>query len=173
MTSLSKLLASLTKPTPMRTAADLRADLAKVDLPALEAKVAEIERERRGLLLRGTDADLAKNRQALDAASLDAERGQAAVEELSRLIAEAEAREGAAEMEAQAAGAQKAVDDLAIIYARIDEVTNELNELFAQAKPLAARIDSWNQRGHKLGRPRLMYSTVDSIRERTIGSIRR
>jgi len=108
--SFAKILAAIMKPTTPRTTAQLRDDLGKIDMAALESRVAELELERRGLLLRGTDADVLKNKQALDAASLDVERGQVATEELTRLIAEAEAREAAGR--GSAAGRREARRDL-------------------------------------------------------------
>lgn len=169
--TFAKLLASITK-APPRTAAQLRDALAKIDLPALQNRVAEIESERRGLLLRGTDAELRKNKDALDAASLDVERAQAATEELNRQIVEAEAREGAAEIEEQAAAAEAAVGKLSALYGKIDTGTVEMQQLFAEALPLAATITAWNHRAHKLGRPRVTFTEPAVIKTRTIGAIR-
>jgi hypothetical protein len=105
--SLADILKTLIKPTT-RTSADLRADLAKIDIQVLEAKVDAIERQRRELLLRGSDAEVLAITQDLSAANLEAERGQAAVDELTRLISEAEQREAREAIEATASGARDA-----------------------------------------------------------------
>jgi hypothetical protein len=171
VTAFSKILSALTKSAP-RTAADLRADLLKVDLPGLNAKVTAIEGERRSLLLTGSDADLERNTQALAAARLEVERGQAAIEALTRLIGEADSREAQAAEAEQAAEVQRAIDRLAEIYGRIDTATADLQRVFDEAKPLAELVEGWNRAGHQIGRTRVMFTPLDTIRQRTIGGIR-
>lgn len=108
MTSLTKILKAITIKSTPRTSAELKADLAKISMPTLEANVDEIERQRRALLLSGSDDDLRANKQNLDAANLEAERAQAAIDELQRQIAEAEGRERIAAIDAQADESRKA-----------------------------------------------------------------
>lgn len=169
--TIAKLLAGLIKATP-RTAAQLREDLARIDTVGLAARVIEIEIQRRDLLLRGTDADLELNAKALAAANLDVERAQAGIEELNRQIAEADTRESAAELEAQAATAESAIDQLSALYGKIDAGTADIQRLFTEANRCAATIAAWNRRAQLLGRPHLTFTEPAVIKQRTIGAIR-
>lgn len=169
--TIAKLLAGLIKATP-RTAIQLREDLAKIDVESLEAYVTELEGRRRGLLLRGTDAELEMNAKALAAANLDVERAQAGIEELNRQIAEADMRESAAELEAQAAMAESAVDQLSALYSKIDAGTADMQRLLTEATRCAATVAAWNRRAPQLGRPHLTFTEPAVVRQRTIGAIR-
>src|SRR5512139_404493 len=128
---LSDILKSLTKSTK-RTSTELRADLTKIDLQALEANVDAIERRRRDLLLTGTDDQLRAITDELSRANLDAERGQAAVDELTRLVAEAEERERTADLEATAAEGRQAHDRLIDHYAAADQLAAALADTLAK-----------------------------------------
>lgn len=104
---LSDILKSLRKPAA-RSSEELRGDLAKIDMPALEAAVDDCEARRRNLLLIGTDAEIEAATRDLAAANLAAERAEAAIAELNRQIAEAVERETIAEIEARAKAAKEA-----------------------------------------------------------------
>jgi chromosome segregation ATPase len=152
MSSLATILTTLTaaKSVP-RTSADLKTDLARIDMAALEARIDEIERQRSTLLLTGTDAELAANRETLGAANLQAERAQAARAELQRQIGEAEERENAAALEAQAAEARQAAERLAETYSAIDDHAEKVKALLAEATTAAATVASWNRQAEKAG----------------------
>ncbi len=142
--NLADILKSLTK-SAKRTSAELRADLAKIDMPALEAKVDNVERRRRDLLLRGTDAELNDVSQALSQANLDAERGQALIDELNRLILESEEREHLDNIEATAAEARGARDRLVAHYSDVDRLAAELGDILAKIVTDRATIKAANQ----------------------------
>lgn len=81
------------KLSPKATAADLRASLAAIDIPALETAHADASDRRAKLLLTGTTAEILKAEDALNAARINLDRARAMQEELERRIAEAELRE--------------------------------------------------------------------------------
>ncbi|EJW12617.1 hypothetical protein A33M_1900 [Rhodovulum sp. PH10] len=85
------------------TAAELRNAVTKISVRDLEATVAELEAERRRLLLDGTDDQVAGVEAKITIANRDVERACAAVEEYTARIAEAEARERMAGLERLAA----------------------------------------------------------------------
>lgn len=81
--------------SPDASSADIRAALAAIDLPPLEAAVVAAERNRTGLLLDGTEAALDKADDVLKIAIRDRDRAIAAQAELSKRLTmteEAEAR---------------------------------------------------------------------------------
>jgi hypothetical protein len=157
---ITTIVAALTASTTThRSTDDLRADLGKIDLAALDEKVAETERERRQLLLTGTDEQLRTNQQQLDDARLQVERGATLVDELHRLIGEAERRERAAEIEAQAEGAARAKSALDKIYGEIDDLANLLKEKLAATAKYTTILAKWNRVVDKSGAPALAFST--------------
>ena len=87
MTIIGMILQALATSTP-RTAAELRQDRNSIDMAALEARVAELETDRRRLLLAGGNDALRANDDALADARIDVERASALIEELDRLAAE-------------------------------------------------------------------------------------
>jgi hypothetical protein len=153
--NLADILKSLAKPTK-RTSAELRADLAKIDMPALKAKVDAIERRRRDLLLIGNDDQLREFSEDLTKANLDAERAQAAVDVLTtRLIPEAEAREKAESIEAGAAKAQAARERLFSLYERADGAAKAVLKVAAEIEAARAEIREANGLSGKNGLPEL------------------
>lgn len=170
MNILKKFLPSTTPTTAAEIATSLEA--ARAERTAAASEQAALADRRAEALVSGSDAAVDKVEAELTATARKLDRLDAVIARLAARHAEAASVETAAEIEAQATGAQEAVDRLAELYAKIDTATHELNELFAQAKPLAARIDSWNQRGHQLGRQRLMFTPVDIVKQRTAGAIR-
>lgn len=155
--NLAKLLKSLANPKP-QTAADLRAMLAKIDQQALLAVVERLEAERRRLLVHGSDVDLAAIDAELAAANRSCERAGAAIDELHRLIAEAEGREAEAaivaleaetvrirdEIEADRAEVEKAADQvsamLAAVGSKIATLTRQEQEIAAKRGGERARV---------------------------------
>ena len=127
---LSEIISSITGGKAVkRTAAELRASLAEIDLAALERKVTEIERQRRDLLLRGTDAELLAITQDLTAANLEAERGQAAVDALKDMVATAQERERRENIEARAASAREVQAAMISKYLELHEPATNVAEL--------------------------------------------
>lgn len=88
---------------PDASSADLRAALAAIDLPALEAAVSTAERHRTGLLLDGTERDLDDADKVLKTATRERDRAVAAKAELSKRLAVAGEAEAAAALDAERA----------------------------------------------------------------------
>lgn len=128
---ISSILKALASPAK-RSSAELKADLAKLDMQGCEAKVTELERQRRQLLLRGSDEELRTSTQDLEAANLEAERTQAAIDELQRLIAEAEKREAGDALDARRALAVDAQADSLRCLVAIDHHAVELARLLGE-----------------------------------------
>lgn len=170
---LTGILKSLATPAA-RSSTDLKADLAKIDMQALEADVDAIERRRRDALLRGTDAQVAAIMSELAAANLAAERGQAAIDELQRLIAEAEAREAGEQLEQQAAQAQEAGETIGSIYAEIDGLAAKIRALLGAAGAHADTLRRWNTRAERAGlaNRRVVYADPAAVKQKLHGAFR-
>lgn len=138
-----------------RTSAELRASLAEIDLAALERAVTDIERQRRALLLTGSDAELLAITQDLTAANLEAERAQALTDELKKLIAEAEAREAQAAVEQRAAEGRAARDRLIGHYTKADELAAELANTLQKIGQDRHLVQDANRTTSAKGRPDL------------------
>lgn len=149
---ITKLLDSLRKPA-QRSAADLRQDLAEVDLTKLQAEVGRIEAERKPLLLKGTSEQLRRNEQDLAEARLEVERGGALIEELQRLVVEAEARENAEAFESMASEAAAAEQQLKTICAEIEAGAAKLKSRMAAASVQAAIVTRWNRKAEAVRQP--------------------
>lgn len=171
MNMLKKLLANGTPTTAAEIAKAL--ETTRAERAAAASELAMLADRRAEALISGTDAAVDRIETEQTAAARKLDRLDATLARLEVRLAEAERAEVAAAIEKQATEAQQAVDQLAGLYGEIDVATNELRQLFDRAAPLAAKVDAWNRQGHQLGRPRLMFSPIDTIRERTIGSIRR
>lgn len=138
--SLAKILKSLTGGKE-RSAESLRADLAAIDVPALEAEVDRLEGERRRLLLSGTDAELIAIDGEITAANLTTERAVAAVKELEVRIADADKREA----DAAIAGTEEAAKKL---HAEVDADQVEIDKA---ADKLASMLNTHRTKLHTLG----------------------
>jgi hypothetical protein len=157
--SISDIIAKITgSKAAKRTAADLRTDLASIDIDALERKVSEIERRRRELLLSGSDAELLAIAQDLTAANLEAERGQALTDELKKLIAEAEAREAQAAVEQRAAEGRAARERLIGHYTKADELAAELADTIQNISQDRGLLQDANKATREQARPDLKIS---------------
>lgn len=172
MTTLQTVLKTITRSKPeSRSAEDLRGDRAKIDLDQLRARVTKIEAERRGLLLRATDAELKANREEAEEARLAVERGEALVEELDRQIAAAEAREAEGAREARAAAAQAAKVKLDKIYATIEHLTVQISGLLEDAKAPCRTLGQWNATADKhFPERRIAYKDATTIKSRLVGA---
>lgn len=171
MNMLKRLLATGSPTTSAEIAKAL--ETTRAERAAAASELSALADRRADALVSGTDAAVDRIEAEVTATGRKLDRLDATIARLEIRHAEAEKAEGAAAIERQAMEAQAAVDELTRLYAKVDEVTADLQQLFSEAAPLAAKVDSWNRRAHPLGRGRLMFSPVDSIRERTIGSIRR
>lgn len=129
--NLATIIAALRKPVK-RSAADLKADLARIDLAALEAAVSDCEARRRSLLIAGSDEEIEGATRELSAANLAAERAEAAVSELNRQIAAAEEREALAEIDRKAAEAQAARVAVLEAYRDLDGAAREVARLLTK-----------------------------------------
>lgn len=154
-------------------AADLRAEILKVDRAGLERRVAEIEQARRQLLLSGTDEQLHANKRDLDAANLQVERAETLVDEFTRLATEAEARE-AEEADAaayEAALAAKKVLDKALAAAEtaVAQGRAHLDEATAAAWVLV----TWNRKVDPAAQPdrRIPHTAPDIARSRLMSRL--
>lgn len=75
------------------TAADLRASLETLNIDALESALIAAQKERAGLLLTGTDAQVLAAEAAISKARIDLDRARAMQEEIGLRVVEAERRE--------------------------------------------------------------------------------
>lgn len=175
MSTLTKILASFsTKKSALRSADELRAALAEIDMVVLEANVSNLERQRKELLLTGSDDDLAANDAAIVTANRQAERGQAAIERLKELIVEAEAREAAAALEQQASEAQQAHEAITKVYAEVDATVAKARSLLASAHGHADTLRRWNSRAERAGLHdrRIAYPDPVTVKARLVGAFR-
>lgn len=171
MSILTSIIEALTKQTP-RTAAELRQDRAAIDLPALQARVAEIEAERKKLLLVGGNAALRANDDSLADARIDAERGEALIDELDRLAAEAEAREAAEALKADAEVAQREADKLAEVCREIDDLADQIKDRLAVAAVSYAAVNRWNGRAARAPSVnRLPATPLEVVRRRVLDKV--
>src|SRR4051812_21894139 len=90
----------------------LRDVLSKIDIAAAERKVDELERERRGLLLEGTEAEVNKLEAKIGAENRDIERLVVMRDELQRRIAEAERVEAGEVLSAELAKVKRERDEV-------------------------------------------------------------
>lgn len=154
--NLTNIIKAITGPKgSKRTAAELRADLAAIDLVALEAVVTDIESRRRDLLLTGSNDELRAITDELSQANLDAERGQAVVDELTRLIKDAAEREAREAIERVADGANAARTQLLHLYGRADELAGELAAVLQEITQARATLKDAAKRTTDAGRPDL------------------
>lgn len=157
-----------------RRAADIRADIFKVDKAALSGKVSEIEQVRRRLLLSGTDEQLHENKRDLDNAMLQVERADTLLDELTRLASEADTREAAEALEAEYAAAMeaKAVLDQAI--ADAERVCAPLKSLLDEATTAARVVAKWNRGVEPGGQPdrRIVHNTPEVLKQRLMAVLR-
>lgn len=140
---LSDILKALRKPTT-RSSADLRQDLERIDLAALESEVDGCEARRRTLLLTGSDDQIEAATRDLAAANLAAERAEAAVAELTRQIAEATERERLASVEKQASEAKAARVAVIEAYAALHNATLVVTRLLTVIRAGEATIREAN-----------------------------
>lgn len=171
MITIAMILQTLATPTP-RTAAELRQDRDSIDMAALEARVAELETERKRLLLAGSNEALRTNDADLVNARIDVERGAALIEELDRLAVEAEAREAAEALQADAEAARREADKLAEVYREIDDLADQIRGRLAIATVSAAAVARWNSRAAKAAPDRKMPVTpIEVVRRRILDKV--
>ena len=177
--SLTSILKALRKPaTGEKTAAELHADLAQIDIASLEAEVEALEARRRSLLLSGSDAEVEAATKSLASARLAVERAQAAAEEIGRLISAAQAREAAAAVDAQHEAAVAASDRIAKTEGQIDILAGQLVAMLEAAEADATIVAQWNDvilRGQDAdanGRPRLHTVNAATKRDTLVGQLR-
>lgn len=149
--ALADILKLITTKAKKRSAADLRVTLAEIDPKALEAEVDRLEAERRRLLVHGSDAEVLAIGNEITAANLACERGGAAIEELNRLIAEAERREANEAIAETEAAATK-------LHADVDANQVEIDKA---ADRLASLLNSHRTKLHNLG---VLYKTISIAR---------
>jgi hypothetical protein len=159
-----------------RRAADIRADLTKVDVATLVAKVTKIEGDRRQLLLSGTDAQLEENGRELAAARLQVERAETLIDELTKLASEAEAKEAAEALEVEHAQAIAAKASLDKALADAETVGAQLKARIDEATAAARALASWNQRigPPAAGQPdrRIPHTAPELAKQRLMGMLR-
>ncbi|WP_428665053.1 hypothetical protein [Reyranella sp.] len=166
---MTKLLTALAKPTTAeRSSAEIRADLGKIDMAALGAKVSEIEQARRRLLLVGTDEQLHENGRALADAKLQVERGATLIEELGNLAAAAERREKAVELQAEHEAAQREGEKLAATHVEIDQIAAKLGDLLREASRSCATLNRWNAKAERHAPDRRVPAVPAEVAKRKI-----
>lgn len=170
--NLTKILKGLAGTAP-KTSAELRAALGKIDTAALEATVDRLEVERRRLLLTGSDAEVAAIGAEITAANLAAERGAAAIDELARLIAEAEAREGEVAIVSLEGEAAALREEIERDRTGIDEAATKVAGLIAAvAGKIATLSRHEKQIAAARGRQVQRVPDVDQIRVKAVERVR-
>lgn len=171
MNILTTIIAAIGMPTS-RTAADLRQDRNSIDMAALEARVAELETDRRHLLLAGSNDALRANDDALADARIDVERAAALTEELDRLAAEAEAREAAEALQADAEAAKREADKFAEVCREIDDLAGQIRDRLAIAGVSLAAVARWNARAARVAPERkLRAEPLEVVRRRILDKV--
>lgn len=170
--ALADILKLITTKAKKRSAADLRATLAEIDPKALEAEVDRLEAQRRRLLVHGSDAEVLAIGAEITAANLACERGAAAIEELNRLIAEADQREAEAAIETTVAEAEKAGRQIADTATEVDVATGALAALLGKLSTQTATLRSLNGPLEKAGRQVAKAPDIKVIRRRVIDRLR-
>ncbi len=171
MSILKTIIAALST-TPQRTGEELRQDRRSIDMSALEARVAELEADRKRLLLSGGDGALHANSADLANARLDVERAAALIAELDRLAVEAEAREAAAALQADAEVAQREADKLAQVCREIDGLAGQIRDRLAIAAVSLAAVTRWNARAAKVAPERKLPATpLEVVRRRILDKV--
>lgn len=170
--NLAKLLKSLANPKP-QTAADLRAMLAKIDQRALLAEVERLETERRRLLVHGSDGDLAAIDAELAAANRSCERAGAGVDELHRLITEAEAREAEAATVALEAEAVRVREEIEADRAEVEKAADQVSAMLADVgRKIGTLTRHEREIAAKRGRERGRVPDLGVIRDRVVERVR-
>lgn len=95
-----------------KTAKELDAAIAAIELPKLRAAVETAQAERAARLLDGTEADVRAAEKQVAAATLAVDRGEAALAELERRLAAAQASEAEAAFRARHADAVRQRDEV-------------------------------------------------------------
>lgn len=144
MLEIFKKLAGTSRPA---TASELREALASIDEAALGAAVQTAEDARTKALLAGDEKPLERAEAALATARRDLDRGRAATETLTSKIAEAEAAEAKAALDAERNELDKiatsTASDLRIIYER---ASAEIIDVLDRVKDVDRRIERFNDR---------------------------
>lgn len=151
MKILEKLRAALGSPD-MRPP-ELRAALSDLDVAELEVAVLNAERERAGLLLDGTEADLDRADNVLKDAVRLRDRAIAAKVELSKRLAEAETAEAAEALNAErtaVAAEAKTVETL--LRDRFAKLQTEMVSILARLNDAEGAVDELNTRLLAAGR---------------------
>lgn len=169
--NLAKLLKSLTNPKP-QTSADLRSTLAKIDQRALLAEVERLETERRRLLVHGGDAEVAAIGIEIATANLACERAGAAIDELHRLIVEAEGREAEAATVALEADAVRLRGEIDADRAEVEKAADTVSAMLADVGGKIATLKNHEKqiaaaRGRQSARVPDLGAIRDGIIERT------
>lgn len=129
------------------TSAELREALAAVDEAALSAAVKMAEAECSSALLAGDEKRLERSEAVLATARRDRDRGRAATETLTAKIAETEAAEAKAALDAERAELDKlatsTASDLRAIYER---ASAEIIAVLDRVEDVDRRISSFNSR---------------------------
>lgn len=174
MKAIARILKTLSAQSTPRTSAELKADLAAIDIPMLKGIVEALAIERKVLLRTASDDQLRASAAKLDDARLAVERGEAITEELQRQIADAEKHEAAQQVEAQAAEAQQSAARLAELYAAFDELVRQAQARLAEAGAAAAVVTRWNRTAERSGQPerKLQYVDVAVKKQQLAGLIR-
>lgn len=138
---------------PAKTAAELRAVLAEIDMPALERRVTDAEAARRARLLDADDDAVRRAEAVVDRARLERDRGAAAREELLVRIAAAEQREAEQQLTAERDCVAAVADKLASeLKSRYVAAAGALVELLVELREAEAAVLRINERLHDAGR---------------------
>lgn len=168
---LSTILKAIVSGKP-RTSAQLREDLQKIDVAALEARVEGLEAERRRLLVHGTDAEVVTISQDITAANLNCERADALIKELERLIAAAEQREAEAAVESTVAEADQVGKKLAADSTELDKAVGKVVSLLGGIADQTAHLRGLNRKIEKAGRPVGKVTDIALVRRRVMERIK-
>lgn len=171
-TSIDSLLKVIRAPKPAASS-ELREALTRIDIGAAEAGVDQLEADRQRLLLgNAPDTELDAIEIKIKTANRNVEKLGVAKTELVRLIAEADLREAAQQVEAQAAEAQRATEKLALIYAEIDSRATQVRALLGDAAAPVSTLARWNKLAEKIGQPerRIVYGDPLVVKRKLVGT---
>lgn len=142
-------------------------ETARADRTAASAEQTALADRRADALVSGSDAVVDKIEAEQTATARKLDRLDAVIARLEARHSEAAKAENAAAVEAKATDAQKAADDLASLYSKIDSVASDLKRLLAEAAPLAKRVDNWNRNeAAKVGRPQIAFKELATLKRR-------
>jgi chromosome segregation ATPase len=169
VTTIQTILAMI-RGKSMSGAAEMRDALSRIDIPALERDVDDLEAIRRRLLVEAEgDEQLLEIEARLATANRDVERGIAAKAELERRIAEAETAEKIAEVEHRMDDERTAAKQLLKAYVTVDKLASQLAQAIKEVDEGERRITQANVYADANGRVDLRIPRPMTLLQQHLG----